>query len=114
MIPVSNDTLIRVVRRHTLPVDTAPTIVGIDDFASEWLHCDRISSYLARMVSHNRTDSLLYANLLSSALNELLFDQLIDGMHQGNRLHFHQLGQMNLPDTFVTSNLDQRPGLGVG
>ena len=46
--------------------------MGIDDFAAEWLHCDRISSYLARMVSHNRTDSLLYANLLSSALNELL------------------------------------------
>ena len=46
--------------------------MGIEDFASEWLHCDRISSYLARMVSHNRSDSLLYANLLSSALNELL------------------------------------------
>lgn len=46
--------------------------MGIEAFASEWLHCDRISSYLARMVSHNRRDSLLYANLLSSALNELL------------------------------------------
>ena len=46
--------------------------MGIEAFASEWLHCDRISSYLARMVSHNRSDSLLYANLLSSALNELL------------------------------------------
>lgn len=46
--------------------------MGIDDFSSEWVHCDRISSYVARMVSHNRTDSLLYANLLSSALNELL------------------------------------------
>jgi len=46
--------------------------MGIDDFSSEWLHCDRLSSYVARMVSHNRTDSLLYANLLSSALNELL------------------------------------------
>lgn len=44
----------------------------IEDFSSEWLHCDRISSYVARMVSHNRADSLLYANLLSSALNELL------------------------------------------
>ncbi len=33
MFPVSNDTLIRVVRRHTLPVDTAPEVVGIDDFA---------------------------------------------------------------------------------
>ncbi len=46
--------------------------MGIDDFSSEWLHCDRISSYVARIVSHNRTDSILYANLLSSALNELL------------------------------------------
>ena len=46
--------------------------MGIEDFSSEWLHCDRISSYVARMVSHSRTDSLLYANLLSSALNELL------------------------------------------
>lgn len=46
--------------------------MGMNAFASEWLHCDRISSYIARMVSHNRADSLLYANLLSSALNELL------------------------------------------
>ena len=44
--------------------------VGV--FASDWAYCDRLSSYLARMVSHNRTDSLLYSNLLSSALNELL------------------------------------------
>lgn len=46
--------------------------MGMDAFSSEWLHCDRISSYVARMISHNRADSLLYANLLSSALNELL------------------------------------------
>lgn len=46
--------------------------MGIDDFSSDWLHCDRISSYVARMVSHSRADSLLHANLLSSALNELL------------------------------------------
>lgn len=44
----------------------------IEDFSSNWLHCDRISSYFAGMVSHNRADSLLYANLLSSALNEML------------------------------------------
>ncbi|HVW54575.1 MAG TPA: ubiquinone biosynthesis methyltransferase UbiE [Rhizobiaceae bacterium] len=41
-------------------------------FGSNWAHCDQISTYVARMVSHNRSDSLLYANLLSSALNELL------------------------------------------
>ena len=54
---------------------TSPLVeisMGIEAFASEWLHCDRMSSYLARMVSHNRADSLLHANLLSSALNELL------------------------------------------
>ena len=27
--------------------------MGIDAFASEWLHCDRISSYIAGMVSHS-------------------------------------------------------------
>lgn len=41
-------------------------------FGSQWTHCDRISTYMARMVSHNRTDSLLYSNLFSSVLNELL------------------------------------------
>jgi hypothetical protein len=46
--------------------------MAIGDFSSEWLHCDRISSYVASVVSHDRSDSLLYANLLSSALNELL------------------------------------------
>jgi hypothetical protein len=46
--------------------------MDVADFSSEWLHCDRISSYFATMASNNRADSLLYANLLSSAVNELL------------------------------------------
>jgi hypothetical protein len=46
--------------------------LDIAAFASNWSYCDRFSSYIARMISHNRTDSLLYANLFSSALNELL------------------------------------------
>jgi hypothetical protein len=41
-------------------------------FASNWAYCDRLSTYFARMISHNRRDSLLYSNLFSSALNELL------------------------------------------
>ena len=41
-------------------------------FASNWLHCDRLSSYVARMVGHNRSDPFVFSNLLSSALNELL------------------------------------------
>lgn len=46
--------------------------MGADVFSSDWSHCDRLATYVARMVSHNRSDSLLYANLFSSALNELL------------------------------------------
>jgi hypothetical protein len=46
--------------------------MGMKDFSAEWMHCDRISSYVARLVSQNQSDSLLYANLFSSALNELL------------------------------------------
>lgn len=41
-------------------------------FGNNWAYCDRLSSYVARMISHNRTDSLLFANLFSSAFNELL------------------------------------------
>ncbi|AYG61900.1 ubiquinone biosynthesis methyltransferase UbiE [Rhizobium jaguaris] len=54
----------------------------IDVFGSNWSHCDRLSSYVARMISHNRTDSLLYSNLFSSALNELL--ETIFRTHEGS------------------------------
>lgn len=33
MLPVSNDTLLRVVRRHGCPPVTPPTVIGIDDWA---------------------------------------------------------------------------------
>jgi hypothetical protein len=64
--------------------------MDIDVFASNWTHCDRISTYLSRMVSHNRTDSLLYSNLFSSALNELL--ETVFRTHQaGGRFRCHVL-----------------------
>jgi hypothetical protein len=44
----------------------------IENFISSWTHCDYISSYLARVISHNRSDSVRYSNLFSSAINELL------------------------------------------
>ena len=63
----------------TVPDSAAPSFaplleiaLGTETFAANWDHCDRIATYVARMVSHNRTDSLLYSNLFSSALNELL------------------------------------------
>jgi hypothetical protein len=46
--------------------------MAINGFASDWAYCDRFSTYVARMIGHNRTDSLLYSNLFSSAFNELL------------------------------------------
>lgn len=46
--------------------------MGIKDFSSEWTHCDRISSFIARLVCQTRADPLFYANLFSSVLNELL------------------------------------------
>jgi len=46
--------------------------MNLDTFISSWTNCDRISTYIARVVSHDRADSLLYSNLFSSALNELM------------------------------------------
>src|SRR3954466_6054741 len=43
-----------------------------DAFARDWRHCDQIANYLAQLVAHDRPDSFLYANLLSTVLNELL------------------------------------------
>ncbi len=42
------------------------------NFTADWLHCDQLSNYVARMVSHDRPDPLRHSNLLSSVLNELL------------------------------------------
>ncbi|WP_156510415.1 ubiquinone biosynthesis methyltransferase UbiE [Labrenzia sp. OB1] len=60
----------------SLPGSDLPQMLQMDldigDFCSNWAHCDLFSAYLARMVSHNRLDSLLFSNLYSSALNELL------------------------------------------
>jgi hypothetical protein len=44
----------------------------IKTFLSAWMHCDYISTYLSRMISHNRSDSVRHSNLFSSAVNELL------------------------------------------
>ncbi len=41
-------------------------------FLSDWHHCDHLSSFMGRMISHNRTDPVRHSNFFSSALNELL------------------------------------------
>src|SRR3954462_15505690 len=42
-----------------------------DAFARDWSHCDQVANYLGQLVAHDRPDSFLYANLLSTVLNEL-------------------------------------------
>ena len=37
----------------------------------QWVNCDFMSSFVAKMVSHNRADPFMFSNLLSAALNEL-------------------------------------------
>jgi hypothetical protein len=49
-----------------------------------WAQCSYIATYVARAVSHNRTDSTLYSNLFSSAINELL--ELAYRNHRGEGL----------------------------
>ncbi|AZO07495.1 MULTISPECIES: ubiquinone biosynthesis methyltransferase UbiE [unclassified Mesorhizobium] len=44
----------------------------IKTFVSAWKHCDYVSTYMARMISQNRSDSVRHSNLFSSAFNELL------------------------------------------
>ncbi|MER9140377.1 MULTISPECIES: ubiquinone biosynthesis methyltransferase UbiE [unclassified Mesorhizobium] len=46
--------------------------MGIKAFVSAWRHCDYVSTYMARMISQNRSDSVRHSNLFSSAFNELL------------------------------------------
>lgn len=58
--------------------------MGINDFSTEWAHCDRVSSYVARMVSQNCIDPMFYANLFSTALNELLEVVFSNHGPQGN------------------------------
>ncbi|MDL2398070.1 ubiquinone biosynthesis methyltransferase UbiE [Rhizobium mayense] len=55
-------------------------------FMSDWLHCNQMSNYVARMVSHDRSDPVRHANLLSSALNELFEISFRSGSVPG-RLH---------------------------
>ena len=37
----------------------------------QWIYCDFMSSFVASMVSHTRTDSFKFSNVLSATLNEL-------------------------------------------
>jgi len=65
-----------VASRNTAKEASFRPMIEIDiefrSFIADWQHCDHISSYLARTISHNRPDSVLYSNLYSSAFNELL------------------------------------------
>ncbi|WP_081160473.1 ubiquinone biosynthesis methyltransferase UbiE [Ensifer aridi] len=52
-------------------------------FLSDWQHCDQLSTFMARMISHNRADPVRHSNFLSSALNELLEMSFRSGIPDG-------------------------------
>lgn len=54
-------------RRRLLDLD-----LPLASFLADWKHCDHYASYIARMVSASQADPVRHANLLSSAINELL------------------------------------------
>lgn len=55
----------------------------MEAFLSNWHHCDQLSSFVARMISHNRADPVRHSNFLSSALNELLEMSFRSGIPDG-------------------------------
>ncbi|MER8826414.1 ubiquinone biosynthesis methyltransferase UbiE [Mesorhizobium sp. M0938] len=61
---------------HDLAEPTFEAMIQFDmeikAFVSAWKHCDYVSTYMARMISQNRSDSVYHSNLFSSAFNELL------------------------------------------
>ncbi|MFB9950116.1 ubiquinone biosynthesis methyltransferase UbiE [Rhizobium puerariae] len=52
-------------------------------FLSDWQHCDQLSTFVARMISHNRTDPIRHSNFFSFALNELLEVSFRGGAPEG-------------------------------
>ncbi|MEI9411834.1 MULTISPECIES: ubiquinone biosynthesis methyltransferase UbiE [unclassified Mesorhizobium] len=64
------------VHHHLAGEPTFAPMIQIDmeikAFVSAWKHCDYVSTYMARMISQNRSDSVHHSNLFSSAFNELL------------------------------------------
>ncbi len=52
-----------------------------------WTYCDHIANFVARMVSHNRSDPFKYSNLLSTSLNEL-FETVYRTQKEPGQLHF--------------------------
>jgi hypothetical protein len=78
-------------------------------FSADWQHCDQVSNYVARMVSHNRSDPIRHSNLLSSILNELL--ELLfrsNGYEGGLSCGFYRCGQVERIEVRFPCPPDQR------
>lgn len=66
-----------------MPAPLVELTLEADAFAGDWRHCDQVANYLAQLVAHDRPDSFLYANLLSTVLNELLESVFVRQRRQG-------------------------------
>lgn len=71
--------------RPLLEFDLDTTV--LDD---QWVYCDFMSSFVANMVSHNRTDPFMFSNLLSATLNEL-FETVYRTKKEAGQFHFRML-----------------------
>ncbi|MCY3702335.1 MAG: hypothetical protein OXG16_06605 [Rhodospirillales bacterium] len=62
-------------QNNSLPEDGYDLLLEFDldtkVLDDQWDYCDYMSSYVARMVSHDRADPFMFSNLLSATLNEL-------------------------------------------
>ena len=78
----------------------------VDEFAADWQHCDQLANYLSRAVSFDKPDSFVFANLLSTVLNEIL--ETMYREHSGGALglDLHQAGT----DTVIVARIPVADG----
>ncbi|TCV71958.1 ubiquinone biosynthesis methyltransferase UbiE [Neorhizobium sp. S3-V5DH] len=76
----------RAARKKPQETGFAPLIqfeMDMATFLSDWQHCDQLSTFMARMISHNRMDPIRHSNFFSFALNELLEVSFRGGSPEG-------------------------------
>ena len=75
----------------------------------QWDYCDYMSSYVARMVCHNRADPFMFSNLLSATLNEL-FETVYRTRKEAGQFRFQllQKGSMDRITMLVPCTVDEQ------
>jgi hypothetical protein len=72
---------------HSLDLQRRPIVaiqLSADSFSSNWVHCQQLADFLARVAASDRHDAEHHATLLSHFLNELL--ELVYRLHAPARV----------------------------